>query len=177
MTLVVSTRGNPFDLAVPVQSAVWELDTDLPISNLMTMTDVVSRATAEPRFLMLLLSLFAGTAVFLAAIGIYGVMSYTVQQRTNEIGIRMALGARRTDILKLVVRQGMRLTLIGVGVGLVAAFALTRVASSMLYGVSATDPATFAAVSLLLAVVALVACYLPARRAAKVDPMVALRYE
>ena len=141
------------------------------------MEQVLALSLAKKRFLMTMMTVFAGLALVLAAIGLYGVISYSVSQRTHEIGVRVALGAERRDVLKLVVGQGIRLVLIGTGVGLFGAFALTRFLSSTLYGVKANDPATFVAVSLLLAAVAILASYIPARRATKVDPMVALRYE
>lgn len=150
---------------------------DQPISSVKTMNQMRLESLAQLRFNTLLLSIFAGIGLILAAIGIYGVMSYSVVQRTHEIGIRMALGAQPENVLKLVLRLGMILALIGVGIGLVASFALTRVMVSLLYGVSATDPITFGVVSLLLVMVALLASYIPARKATKVDPMIALRHE
>ncbi len=141
------------------------------------MTEVIGASIAAQRFLTTLMGIFAGLALMLTAVGLYGVLSYQVSQRTQEIGIRIALGAEPRDILRLVLGQGLWLTVIGVAMGIVAALLLMRVMASLLYGVSATDPATFAGVALLLAAVALLACYIPARRATKVDPMVALHYE
>jgi len=160
-----------------VRAEVRRLDPALPVSKVLTMRAITDRAISGPRFNMLMLSLFAGVALALAAVGIYGVISYTVSQRTHEIGIRMALGAQVRDVLRLVVGQGMALALAGIVVGLIGAFLLTRIVASLLYGVSATDPLVFAGVTLLLLLVALLACYLPARRALKIDPAITLRHE
>ncbi|MEY2531026.1 MAG: hypothetical protein QOI96_1111, partial [Verrucomicrobiota bacterium] len=160
--------------ATTLRREVQALDKDQPIYNVRTMDDVVMNSFGTRRVSMQLFAVFACAALLLAALGIYGVMAYSVTQRTQEIGIRMALGAQKSDVLRLVVRQGMTLTLIGVIAGLAGAFALTRVISNLLFGVDANDPATFLGLSLLLMTVAFIACYLPARRAAKLDPMIAL---
>ena len=175
--LVVRTNIDALSLAATVRKTVWDIDKDQPVSNISSMEQVLSESVARQRFSTLLLGIFATLALVLAAVGIYGVMSYSVAQRTHEIGIRMALGAQRTDVLKLTLSQGLRLVLIGVIAGLAAAVMLTRVMSSLLFGVSATDPVTFAAIVLVLMSAALLANYIPALRATKVDPMVALRYE
>jgi len=141
------------------------------------MDDIVAGSVSQPRIYALLLGIFAGLALILAAIGIYGVISYTITQRTHEIGIRMALGAQTRDVLGLIIKQGMALALVGIFLGLIVSLALTRVLASQLYGVSSTDVATFTAISVSLMVVALIACYIPALRATKVDPMIAVRYE
>jgi putative ABC transport system permease protein len=175
--LVVRTQVEPRSLASAVRAAVWSIDKDQPVSNVSTMEEVLADSIARQRFSMLLLGVFASVALVLAAVGIYGVMSYSVAQRTHEIGIRMALGARPRDVLRLAVGQGLKLVLVGVAAGLVASFALTRVMASLLFGVSATDPATFVTISLVLVGVAALASFIPARRATKVDPLIALRYE
>jgi putative ABC transport system permease protein len=175
--LVVSTEVEPLSLASTVRNTVWGIDKDQPVSNITTMEDVISESVARQRFSMLLLGIFATVALVLAAVGIYGVMSYSVAQRTREIGIRMALGAQRSDVLKLTVGQGLKLVSTGVVIGIITAFILTRVMTSLLFGVSATDPITFITISVVLVIVAVLAIFIPARRAAKVDPIVALRYE
>jgi putative ABC transport system permease protein len=175
--LVVKTDVEPLSLAAAVRQTVWQIDKDQPVSNIRTMEEIAAESVARQRFSMLLLAIFAGVALLLAAVGIYGVMSYSVAQRRNEIGIRMALGAQKSDVLKLTVGQGLKLVLTGVVFGLVGAFMLTRLMSSLLFGVGATDPTTFVSISLVLIGVALLASYIPARRATRVDPLVALRYE
>ena len=177
MNLVLRTNGDPLSIVGAVRKEVQSIDPEQPIAAVRPMAEWVNSSVAEPRYRTTLLSLFAALAMVLAATGIYGVMSYSVTQRTHEIGVRMALGARSFDVLKLVVRQGMVLVVIGVALGLAGAFALTRVMSSLLFGITTKDPITFAAVAALLTFVAFIACYVPARRATKVDPLVALRYE
>jgi putative ABC transport system permease protein len=177
MTLIVRTEGNPTNLSAAIRDQVLAVDKDQPVSRIRPLDQIVSDSVSKQRFSMTLLGVFAVLALILAAVGLYGVMSYAVTQRTHEIGIRMALGASAGDVLRLVVGQGMMLALIGIGIGLIASFGLTRVMASLLFGVSATDPMTFIAISVVLAGVTLVACAVPARRALKVDPMIALRYE
>ena len=160
-----------------VRSQVQAIDKDQPISHIRTLDELVARSVSQRRFNMLALAILAGVALLLAAVGLYGVMSYSVEQRAHEIGVRMALGAQTRDVLRLVVKQGMTLTLIGGLIGLIAALGLTRLIKNLLFGVSATDPVTFLVIAPLLALVALLACYLPARRATKVDPLMALKAE
>jgi putative ABC transport system permease protein len=176
-SIVVRTEGDPLSLAGTIKSQIWSVDPAQPVASVATMEQVLASSVAPRRFNMLLIGIFAAVALALAAVGIYGVISYTVSQRTHELGIRVALGAQGSDVIKLVVGQGMALTLAGVGLGLAAAAGLTRLMSTLLFDVSPTDAPTFAAVAVLLSAVALAACVVPARRATKVDPMVALRYE
>lgn len=177
LSLLVRARSNPVKLFPSIEQAVWSVDKDQPLSNPITLDQARSHSIAQPRIAALLLGLFAGAALLLAAVGLYGVVSYWVAERTHEIGVRMALGARSFDVFVHVVGRGLLLALLGLAFGLAGSLAVTRVLASFLFSVRSTDPLTFAAVALLLMCVALVASYFPARRAAKVDPMVALRYE
>ena len=169
--------GDPLKLASAVRQQVWALNPDLPVVDLMMMEQRLAASVAPRRFQMLLFGLFAIVALLLAAVGVYGVISYSVSRRTHEIGVRMALGAHAGDVLRLVVGQELKIVAIGVGLGVAGAFALTRLMKALLFEVSATDPVTFASGALLLILVALVACWIPARRATNVDPMIALRCE
>jgi putative ABC transport system permease protein len=177
INLLLRTEVDPSSLVPAVRGRVAALNKDQAVFNVRTMEQIVAQTVAPRRFSMLLLTVFAAVALALAGVGIYGMMSYAVAQRTREIGVRMALGAQVSDVMKLVIGQGMKLVLVGVALGLCASVALTRVIKSLLVGVSATDPATFAAIALLLALVALLACFVPARRATQVNPMIALRGE
>jgi putative ABC transport system permease protein len=172
---IVRTSGDPMALTVSVRAAVWALDSTLPITRVQTLDQVKSAATAAQQFNLLLVGLFGVLALVLAAVGLYGVTAYSVSQRTRELGIRVALGARRGALLRLVLAQGARLTLIGLAIGTVAALALTQVMSTLLFGVGARDPMTFVGVALLLLAVSLAASFVPAHRATRVDPVVALR--
>jgi putative ABC transport system permease protein len=174
MTFVMRTRA---DVASAARNIIRTLDPLQPVADVRAMDSLIGTSVARARFNTLLLTVFAVVALLLAGAGIYGVMAYSVAQHTHEIGVRMALGARKSDVLRLVVGRGMTLAIGGVAIGMAASFALTRLMKTLLFNVSVTDPATFGAISLLLTGVALLACYIPARRAAKVDPMVALRYE
>jgi putative ABC transport system permease protein len=177
LALVVRTTVPPESLAAEMRSSVAAIDAELPVFNIHSMDEFVANASGQQRFQAVLLGLFSGLSLLLAAVGIYGLMSFLVKQRTHEIGIRMALGANRAQVLKLVVMKGLTLTAFGVVAGVIGAWALTRLMESMLFGVTPTDAATFGVVCGVLVLVALLACYIPARRATKVDPLIALRYE
>jgi putative ABC transport system permease protein len=175
--LMARASGDPASLAAAIRSQISAIDKDQPVTAIRTMNEVIASTTAPRRFNTLLLAIFAAVALALAAVGIYSVIFYSVTQRTQEVGVRMALGARPGDVIRLILKQGLAMTLIGVAAGMLSAIAAARVMSGLLYGVTATDPATFVAISLLLAIVAMLACYLPARRAARIEPIAALRRE
>ena len=177
MYVAVRTAGDPLAAAATVRRELARVDRDQPISDVRTMDERIGRSLAGRRFNMVLLAVFASLALTLAGIGIYGIVAYSVTERTHEIGVRLALGAQRRDVMAMIVAQGMAMTVIGTAIGVVSALLLARVMSSLLFGVSAADPVTFAAIPVLLAAVAFVACYVPARRATRVDPLVALRTE
>ena len=176
-TLVVRTKSDPLRLAALVRHEIAALDPEQPVARVATLDQLLEASTSQPRFRTFLLGSFAGIALLLSAVGIYGVMAYAVSRRTREIGVRMALGARPANILTLIFGESMTLTLLGILLGLVGAYAVTRVLNSLLFGVSSTDPLTFAAVTVLLSCASLLASYIPARRATRVDPIIALRYE
>jgi putative ABC transport system permease protein len=177
ITVYIRTEASPEALAEPIRRAVQEVNPDLPVFGVRSVRSIISDSLASRRFALQILVFFAATAMLLAAIGIYGVMAYFVSQRVREIGVRMALGAQRGDVLKLVVRQGMSLALVGVVLGLVTSLFLMRLITRLLFGVSSADPATLVIFTALLAAVALLANYIPASRAARIDPMVALRHD
>jgi putative ABC transport system permease protein len=177
MTFAVRTQADPAAMTQAVKDQVWKIDAQLPITRVQTMNEVAAASFDARRFNMLLLTLFAGLALVLAAVGVYGVMSYAVTQRTHEIGIRMALGAQVGNVMRLVMKSGLAIAIVGVAIGLGGAFALTRLMRTLLFAVEPTDKVTFAGVSICMLLIALAACYIPARRAAKVDPLQALRYE
>ena len=176
-SLVVRTVGNPNVLALPIQKEVAQLNSDLPVSNVATMEEILAGAATPRRFSLILLAIFAGLALVLAAIGLYSVLAYSTQQRTGEIGIRIALGATPANVMRMVVAQGLRPTLVGMLIGLGAAAAATRVLQSLLFEVRSSDPQVFALVAVVLAGIALAACAVPARRATRIDPTTALRAE
>ena len=175
MTLAIRTRGEAMNIAAAARNVIHEIDPEQPIGEVSTMNGLMAKSTARSRFITVLLAVFSIVALVMAAVGIYGVISYSVQQRTHEIGIRMALGAQQRDVRALVVKQGIILGAIGVAAGLIASFSLTRLIASLLFEVTATDTSTFAGVAAGLFIVTLIACYIPARRATKVDPLVALQ--
>jgi putative ABC transport system permease protein len=175
--VVVKSTLSPSSVAAAIRQEVRKMDKDLPVTDVAMLPDAIEASVAQPRFRTLLLGLFAAMALALAAIGIFGVISYSVSCRTNEIGIRMALGARRADVLKQVLGEGVKIALIGLMCGFIGSLAATRLIGTLLFGVKVSDPLTFAVVAAILAIVTLAACYIPARRATHVDPIVALRYE
>jgi putative ABC transport system permease protein len=175
LSLVVAASGNPTGLASAVRDSVWQVDRDQPVVNISTLESSAGNAAAQPRLQATLLAGFAALAVLLAAIGIYGVLSYSVSQSTREIGIRIALGALRRDVVAMVLKQSLRLAGLGLAIGILASLALTRVLRTLLFGVSATDPVVFGAIAAVVAAVALLASLVPARQAARLDPMAALR--
>src|SRR5262249_49983343 len=177
LNIFVRAAVPPMSLVNAVQQAIWSVDRDQPITDIAPLSQKVDATTSQPRFFTFLLGIFGALAVVLAAVGAYGVLAYTVRQRTNELGVRMALGAEPRDLLAMVLSQGFKLAFAGLGIGLVGALLTTRLLSSLLFGVTATDPVTFITAGTVLSLVALLASYIPARRATKVDPMVALRYE
>jgi ABC-type antimicrobial peptide transport system permease subunit len=177
MTVAIRARGNPTDLVGAARAAVSEVEAGVPLANVRPMTAVVAATGGQTRFTTLVMSFFAGVAFFLAALGLYGILAYAVEQRVREMGIRLALGARRSEIFRLIVGNAMGLTAIALAVGIVAALALTQLISGLLSGVTGTDPVTYIAVVVLLAATALLASYLPARRAMRADPLLALRAE
>ena len=176
-TIVVRTAGDPQALSSRIREQILAVDPNQPVYDVKTMDQRVAASMEAQRFAVVLLGAFGTLALILAAIGLYGVLAFTVSQRTREIGIHLALGAQRLDVLTMVIRQGMLLVFIGAGLGVVGAYSLTRLIQSLLFGVTATDPLTFVLVPIVLGVVGFIACYVPARRATKVDPLVALRYE
>jgi putative ABC transport system permease protein len=177
ITVVMRTQGAPLELVGSIRQTIKQMNSEQVIYDEKTMDEVVSKSLASRRFSMILLDVFAALALALSCVGIYGVVSYLVGRRTHEIGVRIALGAQRRDVLHLVLGEGVKMALVGVAVGVAAAFGLTRLMTNMLFGVTATDPLTFGSVAILLILVALVACYLPAHRAMRVDPVMALRHE
>jgi putative ABC transport system permease protein len=177
MQLIARAAGDPAALVALIRDAVWAVDPDQPIIDIGLATDIVAESTAEPRFYLLLMSVFAGSAMLLAAVGVYGVTSYTVSRRTAEIGIRMSLGARSADAFRLILRRAIAITVIGLGVGLASALALARLLRGLLFEVSPTDPATYVIIAMVLFGVAMIASLVPAIRATRIDPLTALRSE
>jgi putative ABC transport system permease protein len=176
-SITVRAGSDPKQMISSVREVLSQIDKNIPMARVMTMDEIMSSSVAQPRLEAILLGFFGSLALLLAGIGIYGVIAYSVSQRTSEIGVRMALGASRLSVLRMVLGQGLRLTALGLGIGLLLALLLTRLMARILFAISPTDPATFTAIVVLLGTIALLACYLPARRATRVDPMVALRYE